>query len=298
MRKDCPRLKESQTTGVSRQFTTMEQPCSQGEDDATTFSTGGQDHLSPYLLSSGSEDDSESVRPQISGHGTSRQITVSEKLNLLQQNEENTHGRHQLSQCLASSDLDDDPEIRQVRLTDRGSKPQYADVQVQGVPARGVINTGSDITIMGGELFRHVATVARLRKSQFRKADKIPKTYDGRTFTLDGMMDLDLSFNRVTMKAPIYIRAFATEQLLLGEGACRQLQIITYHPDVSDRKGRKWHPPIQILPSAAVEDRSTCGEHQRMIRLLQNGSTRRRDTTRKSCPRRAHPHNKEETKEP
>ena len=58
------------------------------------------------------------------------------------------------------------------------------------------------------------------------------------------------------MKAPIYIRASDTKQLLLGEGACRQLQIVTYHPDVSDRKGRKWNPPIQILPSA---DRSTCG---------------------------------------
>ena len=63
------------------------------------------------------------MRPQ----GTSRQITVSE-LNLLQQNEENSH--HQLSQYLASSDPDDDSEVRQVRLTDRGSRPQYADIQV------------------------------------------------------------------------------------------------------------------------------------------------------------------------
>ena len=75
------------------------------------------------------------------------------------------------------------------------------------------------------------------------------------TFNLDGMMDFDHSFNGVTMKTLIYIRASVTKQLLLGERACRQLQIVTYHPDVSDRKERKWHP------------------------------------------RRAHPHNKEETKE-
>ena len=291
--RDCPQLKESPTTsqGVSRQVTTTGQLRFQGEDDATTMSTGSQDHLSPYLLYSDyDDDDSGSVRLQ----GTSRQITVSE-LNLLQENEENSH--HQLSQYLASSDPDDDSEVRQVRLTDRGSRPQYADIQVQGVPARGVINTGSDITIIGGELFRHVATVARLRKNHLCKADKIPKTYDGRTFTLDGMMDLDLSFDGVTMKTPIYIRASATEQLLLEEGACRQLQIITYHHDVSDRKGRKWHPPAKVLPSAVVEDRSTCGASENDSAAAERKHPRE-GTQRESHARGEHPHNEEETKEP
>ena len=265
MRKDCPQLKESQTTshGVNRQVTTLVQPCFQGEGNATALSAGTQGHLLPYLLSSDSEDDSGSGRPKLSGHGPMMQIAASEKLVLLQWNEENTHGHHQLSQDLSSSDLDDDPGVLQVRLTDRGSKPQYADVQVQGVPARGVIDTGSDITIMGGELFRHVAIVARLRKSQLRKPDKIPKTYDGRTFTLDGMMDLDLTFNGITMKVPVYIRASAIEQLLLREGVCRQLQVITYHPDVSDRKGRKWHPPMQMLPPTVVDNRSTGGASEK-----------------------------------
>ena len=82
------------------------------------------------------------------------------------------------------------------------SKQQYADVQIEGVPARGVIDTGSDITIMGGELLRHVATIARLRKSQFQQPDKIPRIHDARTFTLDGRMDLNVTFNGMTMKTP------------------------------------------------------------------------------------------------
>ena len=59
-----------------------------------------------------------------------------------------------------------------MRVADKGSRQQYADVQLQGVTARGIIDSGSDITIMGGELFRKVAAVARLQKSQFRRPDK------------------------------------------------------------------------------------------------------------------------------
>ena len=109
---------------------------------------------------------------------------------------------------------------------------------------------------MDGELFRHVATVACLRKSQLRKPDRVPKPYDGRTFTLDGMMDLDITFNGVAMKTPIYIKATASEQLLLGEGVCRQLRIISYHPDVSDRKGKKWHPPPLPEQLESVKDKN------------------------------------------
>ena len=134
-------------------------------------------------------------------------------------------------------------DVCQVRIADRGSKPQYADVQIENIPARGVIDSGSDITIMGGELFKYVATTERLRKSQFRKPDKIPKTYDGRTFTLDGVIDLDITFSGVMMKTPVYVKATMSEQLLLGEGVCRQVQIINYHPDVTDWRGRRWHPP-------------------------------------------------------
>ena len=47
-------------------------------------------------------------------------------------------------------------------------------VQVHGVPAVGVIDSGSDITIMGAELFAKVAVTARLHKRDFKKADRIP----------------------------------------------------------------------------------------------------------------------------
>ena len=136
---------------------------------------------------------------------------------------------------LFSSDSEDD-EIRQISISDNGSKPRHAKVDVQGVPARGVIDSGADITIIGGDLFKRVAAVANLKKKYFKKPDKVPRTYDQRPFTLDGLMDLDISFCGTTMKTPVYIKMDASESLLLSEGVCRQLGILTYHPSIPTRR--------------------------------------------------------------
>ena len=136
---------------------------------------------------------------------------------------------------LYSSDSDGG-EIQTVRVEDRGSKPRHASVQVEGVPAEGVIDTGADITIIGGDLFRRVAAVARLKKNNFKEADKIPRTYDQRPFSLDGKIDMNITFDGMTMRTPVYVKLDAPEQLLLSEGVCRQLRIITYHPEVLIKK--------------------------------------------------------------
>ena len=78
-----------------------------------------------------------------------------------------------LFDLLFSSDSESEEAVRQIIVTDKGSRAQHARVSVQGVPANGVIDTGVDITIMGGELFARVAAAARLRKD-FRKSDKTP----------------------------------------------------------------------------------------------------------------------------
>ena len=50
--------------------------------------------------------------------------------------------------------------IKIVRKTDQGSIPQCVWVQVQGVPAYGLVDSGADITITGGALLKMVAIVA------------------------------------------------------------------------------------------------------------------------------------------
>ena len=52
------------------------------------------------------------------------------------------------------------------------------------------------------------------------------------SFTLEGQMDLDISFEEHTMKTPVYIKMDATTPLLLSEGVCHQLHILSYHPSI------------------------------------------------------------------
>ena len=51
-------------------------------------------------------------------------------------------------------------------------------------------------------------------------------------FILEGRMDLDISFKEHTMKTPVYIKMDATTPLLLSEGVCHQLHILSYHPSI------------------------------------------------------------------
>ena len=137
----------------------------------------------------------------------------------------------------SSSDESESDHIRVVRVHDGGSQPHYAEVQLQGVPAQGIVDSGADITIMGAELFQRVAAANKIKKKAFHKPDKIPHTYDQRTFTLDGYLQLDISFGEKTMQIRVYVKMDAHDQLLLSEGVCRQLGIITYHPDVKPKQG-------------------------------------------------------------
>ena len=85
-------------------------------------------------------------------------------------------------------------EVRQVRVQDQGSVHQNARVIVGGVPMLGVMDTGVDVTIMGGNMFKQVAAAAKLHKRDFKPADKTPRNYDRKPFRLDGRLDLDVKF--------------------------------------------------------------------------------------------------------
>ena len=153
-----------------------------------------------------------------------------------------------------------------VQVHDQGSSAKAATVQVQGVQAVGVIDSGSDITIMGGELFARVALAARLRKKDFKKPDRIPKTYDQRTFTLDGRLDLDVEFGGKSMNTPVYVRREAKDQLLLSEGVCRQLGIIAYHPEVGLLKDLAKDPHGSRVNGSGVQEIA----HVPMVRVYLN----------------------------
>ena len=80
--------------------------------------------------------------------------------------------------------------------------------------------------------------MARLKKN-FKEAYETPRNCDWKPFSLDGRMDLDVTFNDTTIKTPVYIKMNAPDQLLLSKGICHQLGIISYHPDVEVWRGGK-----------------------------------------------------------
>ena len=72
----------------------------------------------------------------------------------------------------------DNGSVCVVHVEDRGKKPHAVVVDFHGVSAQGIINNGTDITIIDNDLFQRIATVAHLKKSAFKMPDKIPITYD------------------------------------------------------------------------------------------------------------------------
>ena len=58
-------------------------------------------------------------------------------------------------------------------------------------------------------------------------------TYNNERFQLDGWMDLDTTFEDTTICIAVYVKMDAQEQLLLSEGICSQLGLVTYHPEVA-----------------------------------------------------------------
>lgn len=71
---------------------------------------------------------------------------------------------------------------------------------------QGVADSRANITIIGVDLFRQVAAVARLQKRDLKKVDRVPKTYNLQPFSLDCKIDLDISFGNTTMKTPVYAK--------------------------------------------------------------------------------------------
>ena len=106
---------------------------------------------------------------------------------------------------------------------------------------------------MGGELFKKVASVAWLRKIDFKPADKAPRTYDQTPFKVDWRIDLDISFEDVTMRMPGYIKMDAAYPLLLSKGIYWQLGIVTYLSGVGKHKANQKEEISRPLPQQWVQ---------------------------------------------
>ena len=165
------------------------------------------------------------------GHSVTRRQSASAKQVSTTATDTEKNSEDPFSYLLSDSD-GEESEVKLIQLQDKGSQPQCAQVIIGGVSAWGIVDSGADITIIGKELFKMIASVCKLKKKDFKKPDKIPKTYDRTPFSLNGRIELEITFEEKKMVTTVYVKMDAYDQLLLSEGVCRQLGILHYHPSV------------------------------------------------------------------
>ena len=68
---------------------------------------------------------------------------------------------------------------------------------------------------MESSAFKQVSSVAKLKKRDFKSADKVLRSLDRLPSQVDGKIDIDIEFQGKTMQAPVYIKMDAPELLLL-----------------------------------------------------------------------------------
>ena len=101
---------------------------------------------------------------------------------------------------------------------------------IEGVPITSLTDTGSDITIIRGDLFYQIVAEVHLKVQSLKTAEQKACTYDQKPITLDGQMDMKIGFGEKTITTTVYVKLVAPDQLLLSETVCQLLGIVSYHP--------------------------------------------------------------------
>lgn len=65
---------------------------------------------------------------------------------------------------LLSNSDEGDAEVKLIHVVDQGSRSQCAKIVVGGVFLKGIVDIGADITILGGDVFKQIASVAKFKK--------------------------------------------------------------------------------------------------------------------------------------
>ena len=111
--------------------------------------------------------------------------------------------------------------------------PKCIEVQIKGIPIRGIVDTGSDITILSGPAFREIVNISKVpKKEHFKPANREDYTYGHHPLSLDEQIDLHIKFDEKCICETVYIKLDVPDTLLLSENVCCKLDIVSYHPDV------------------------------------------------------------------
>ena len=158
---------------------------------------------------------------------------------------------------------------------------------MEGVPITGVIDTGSDITILRGDAFYSIVSKSDLNVHNLKAAEQVKAcTYDQKPISLDGQLDMKISFGEKVINTTVYITLIAPDHLLLSEKVCHLLGIVSYHPSVKfvDKSqpvvdvscAMQPKGPISCNSEASVGDQSSSGLTNHQVSALDGDDS---DTT-------------------
>ena len=121
-----------------------------------------------------------------------------------------------------------------------GRLPKHQDYRVMKLPSD--VSKASiyrDYCVASAALNENGENVRIISYRQFCRLRQqlLPFVTTMKPLHLDGKIHLDITFGGYTMSTPVYIKMDAEEQLLLSEGVCRQLGIVSYHPQVEVWRG-------------------------------------------------------------
>lgn len=95
-----------------------------------------------------------------------------------------------------------------IHLTEEGDEVKQVRINDGGITVHDMLMWESKESLRLG-WFRHrgdlFKTVAAMAKLTFKPADKIPCTYDGKPFKVDGTMELDLTFSEKGLSTTMFI---------------------------------------------------------------------------------------------
>ena len=94
-------------------------------------------------------------------------------------------------------------------------------------------------------------------KEEVKTVDKQAFTYNKQRITLDGRVDINISFEDKQVYTTIYVKMEVPNPLLLSEAVCRQLGIIQYY----------MHPNVK--PLNAEESETAKQTQKNKVRLIQ-----------------------------
>ena len=118
----------------------------------------------------------------------------------------------------------DNKIIRTWSYSDNGRESRCVEAKIEGIPVTGLIDTGSYITIVRGDLLSHIVSTAGLEASKIRSAGQMACTYDQKPITLGGQIDLNISFGENTLcttAEPVYNGHLGTRYIWpLYTGGC------------------------------------------------------------------------------